>query len=283
MNTPASKSSLFLSLLAVPVLAAGRLWPMRRGKNRFFSTLVLDRSWQAGFAGIMPTIRTKAGFTLHGSPVDYTSDWIRVFGAHEVSTEKFIDAYARPGSTMLDIGSNIGYFSFYSALVKGTKSIAFEPNPEVVKSLRRSIEENQAADRVRVIQTALGERDETARLIPDETKADLGGVRVETDPTGGVTVRRLDSLEEAEGCFENVSVVKIDVEGWELSVLRGMNQFLAREKPALAVEDLAQNYGVAGLDGSELSKLLSEFGYVEDRSFRDHDQFPSNRFFVVPK
>jgi len=275
-------NSLLQATIASGVTAAGRIWPIRRGKNRFFSTLVLDKAWQPGFAHLMPNIRTTAGFTLHGPAVDYTADWIRVFGNHEVSTEKFIDAHGRPGSTMLDIGSNIGYFSFYSALVRGLKSIAFEPNPKVTAFLRQSVATNQAEARVEIVETALGESDGTARLIPDDTKSDLGGGHMESDPSGEIKVQRLDSLEAVRGPFTNVSVVKIDVEGWELPVLRGMVNFLARERPALAVEDLHGNYTVSNRSAGDLEGILGRFGYVEDRSFREFDQFPSNRFFVAP-
>ena len=278
MSTPCA----WHPLVAASIVAAGRAWPMRRGKNRFFSTLVLERPWQASFARLMPDIRTTAGFTLHGPAVDYTADWIRVFGNHEVSTERFIDAHGRPGSTMLDIGSNIGYFSFYAAQVRGLKSVAFEPNPKVLAYLRQTIASHHAEGRVEVVETALGDCDGMARLIPDRTKSDLGGGHLESDPGGEIAVQRLDSLEAARGPFTDVSVVKIDVEGWELPVLRGMASFLARERPALAVEDLHENYGLAQRSAGDLEAILGAYGYVEDRSFRQFDQFPSNRFFTAP-
>ena len=277
-ETPSSP--IWCRIAARSVIAMGRSWPIVRGKNRFFSTLVLNRPWQPAFAAVMPVMRTKAGFRLHGSAVDYTCDWIRVFGNHEISTERFIDAHARRGSRMLDIGSNVGYFAFYSALVAGTESIAFEPNPAVTQSLRKTIATNNCADRVRVMQTALGAEDQSGRLVPDATKADLGGSRIEQDDQGGISVQRLDSVEKREGRFDNVSVVKIDVEGWELSVLRGMPEFLARERPALAVEDLHENYSIEGRRGGELEAILTNLGYREDTSFLKFDQYPSNRFFV---
>ena len=264
-------------------MGMGHLWPMRRGKERFFSTLVLGRKWQGALARIMPVIRTKAGFVLHGSAVDYTSDWIRVFGAHEISTEKFIRRFARPGSTMLDIGSNIGYFSFLSAVVKGTRSVAFEPNPQVVESLRKSVKANAVGERFQIIETALGDTDGHAKIVPDSTKADTGGAHMEVDAGGSVQVQRLDSMEARNGPFTDVSVVKIDVEGWELSVLRGMQEFLRRERPALAIEDLPANYGTAGRYSGDLDEILRPLGYVEDPSWRAFDRFPANRFYVHPE
>ena len=283
MNGKSSSVSLFNRILARTDILIGHVWPTRRAKGWFFAKYIENRPSQAALATVMPVIRTKAGFVLHGSAVDYTSDWIRVFGAHEISTEKFIRRFARPGSTMLDIGSNIGYFSFLSAVVKGTHSVAFEPNPEVVESLRKSVKANAVGDRFQIIETALGDADGQAKIVPDSTKADTGGAHMEMEAGGSVQVQRLDSMEARNGPFTDVSVVKIDVEGWELSVLRGMQEFLRRERPALAIEDLPGNYGTAGRYSGDLDEILRPLGYVEDPSWRVFDRFPANRFYVHPE
>ena len=270
-------------LISAVLIGMGRLWPSRRGKGYIFSKYVVDRRWQSGLAQIMPVIRTKAGFRLHGPAVDYTADWIRFFGSHEVSTERFVRRYARRGSTMLDIGSNIGYFAFLAATVNGTRSIAFEPNPEIVKFLRKSIQENRTGDLVEVMEFALGDTDGRGRIIPDSTKPDTGTAHIEADPSGTVKVERFDSLEARLGPFRDVSVVKIDVEGWELAVLRGMHDFLRRERPALAVEDLPGNYGISGRYQGDLDEILKPLGYVEEDNWRGFDRVPTNRFYVHPE
>ena len=126
-----------------------------------------------------------------------------------------------PGSVALDIGAYIGTHAMLMGRLAGPESrvYAFEPQRKLHRELRRNIDLNGLANVTAlkyVIGAALGE----------------GGVAV---GTGGerVEMRTLDSFG-----FQNVSLVKIDVEGFENEVLAGAERLLRENRPVILIEIL---------------------------------------------
>jgi FkbM family methyltransferase len=132
---------------------------------------------------------------------------------------------------VVDVGANYGIYSYY--LAKLGKSVeAFEPLPECALTV-----EAYASPHIRVHNVALSSAAGTSQLFTPV----VDGVRYAAwssfAPVGGphetleVTVRTLDDY-----AFEDVCLVKIDVEGHELDVLRGGAHTLRREHPVILVE-----------------------------------------------
>lgn len=131
----------------------------------------------------------------------------------------------------LDIGANVGFMSM--ALASRFNVVAFEPQLELFKLLRENVSEKP----VECHNVALGSTMGTAHmpLIRYGDRGNYGGVPI--IKTGGfgtilVQMRTLDSFN-----FEGVGLIKIDVEGYELEVLKGAVETIARCKPVLYVED----------------------------------------------
>jgi FkbM family methyltransferase len=156
----------------------------------------------------------------------------------EILTEPELGLLAqlvRAGSTAIDVGANRGIYSH--ALAKVAAHVeAFEPNPALARFARTKL-----SRRVRVHECALSHMDGAAHLhIPfgRHSRPDhlIGSLRGRTD--GGILIevplRTLDSFN-----FENVSFIKIDVEGSELDVLEGARRTISRDRPNLLVELLA--------------------------------------------
>ena len=153
----------------------------------------------------------------------------------------------------IDIGANWGLYSG-TLLPLSREVVAFEPNPAMVGQLRRSF------PAVRVEPYALGAAPGTARLhIPLTasgqlspgwaTLADRGFERTQDVD---VEIRRLDDYD-----FRGVGFIKIDVECFEMEVLKGAWQTVARERPNLLIE--------CGDDGpAPLAERLAELGYRAD-------------------
>jgi FkbM family methyltransferase len=140
----------------------------------------------------------------------------------------------RPGMTAIDVGANVGYFTMLMAdlVDTGGRTIAIEPNPDLVSRLRRSVSINGFAARTAVHDCALGDRQGNAGLIvpPGEPK---NGYLAPIGVAGGVNVpvRRLD---EIDGALE-ADFIKIDVEGAEEAVWRGMAGIIAANRPLTIV------------------------------------------------
>jgi FkbM family methyltransferase len=138
---------------------------------------------------------------------------------------------ARAGSTCIDVGANTGVYAYALSRV-AAKVEAFEPLPECERIIRAF-----ASPKIDVHRTALSDAAGQATLyIPliggtvDEGRASF----VQPNRPFRSVVVPVRTLDEFR--FTNVSLIKIDVEGHELRVLRGARETLSRERPAVLVE-----------------------------------------------
>ena len=129
----------------------------------------------------------------------------------------------RPGAIVLDVGANIGAYTVLFAQWTGASGrvIAFEPSPDSVLGLREHVRLNGVADRVEIVEAAVSSRDGSAAF---DCAGASGANAIVADGTaiaGAITVRTttLDAFCDARRL--RPSMIKIDVEGAELDVLRG--------------------------------------------------------------
>ncbi|MEA2157509.1 MAG: hypothetical protein QOE11_3649 [Solirubrobacteraceae bacterium] len=151
---------------------------------------------------------------------------IRRTGVFELVVTEAMMRLVTAGETVLDVGANIGYMSAVSALAAGPAGQvhAFEPHPSVATVLRRNTR-SFGGDRrlapITVHETALSDADGSATLVmPEDFERNHGTSRLGSAPASDessvdVAIRRLEDVVTAG------SVLKLDVEGHELSVLRG--------------------------------------------------------------
>ena len=160
----------------------------------------------------------------------------------------------RPGSTVIDVGGNVGMYA-YALAARAGDVVVFEPLPECAAVIRAAHLPN-----VVVHEVALSERAGVAMLHVPLIGGTRETSRASFSPPGGqfdarpVPMRRLDDFE-----LLDVSAMKIDVEGHELQVIRGAEQTLAREKPVLLVE-IEQRHLQGPVD--DVFHAILGFGYV---------------------
>jgi len=165
---------------------------------------------------------------------------------YEPQTTRIILTDLREGATFVDIGANVGYYTVIAALLVGSagKVCAFEPNPEVLRKLKRHIAMNALEERVVVSDVALSDEAQEnvaffvsncstnsgcSSLTPSQFALSHGWlsydhrimVRTETFDQWAAN-NRLDRV---------IDLIKIDVEGAEEKVLRGMINTLATAPP----------------------------------------------------
>jgi FkbM family methyltransferase len=141
-------------------------------------------------------------------------------------TEAMLRA-VRSGATVIDVGANLGFFTLLLADLTGHagRVLSFEPNDGLAGRLASSIAINGFGAFTTLHRCALGAAEGLVALDV-ETRAPGGG-RVREDGEGTVAIRRLDSFPEAL----DAAFIKIDVEGHEQQVWRGMTGILARGNP----------------------------------------------------
>jgi FkbM family methyltransferase len=171
-------------------------------------------------------------------------------GVYERENLDVLTSFLRSDSVFLDIGANLGFFSLVvgDRMRRGGRVVAFEPQPEMVELFRRSCFLN-GLDGVITIHS-VGLSNESGSFSLWSPKGHTGGAtlgEVEEHQRAGferidIQTVRLDDFLPADFVCD---LVKIDVEGHELEVLKGMNAIAARSpKIKILFEKLGKNSGI---------------------------------------
>lgn len=170
-----------------------------------------------------------------------------------------LKSYVQADSVVIDVGANIGFFTLkFAHWVSGRGSvIAIEPEPVNVVRLRSSLARVGLESVVTLIEAAATDRPGQARLVLDASHP----ANHHLGPEGiAVEAVSLDDVLEASG-LPIVSLIKIDVQGAEMLVLRGAQRTLDRCEPALYVEVFDEGLRAQGSSAEELLEFLSSLGY----------------------
>jgi FkbM family methyltransferase len=143
---------------------------------------------------------------------------------------RFFPRVLQPGMTVLDIGANIGLYAlFFAQLVGASGQVhAFEPDPGLYAALRRG-RELASPENLHLYPLALGDR--PGRHVLQRSWFNSGDNRIVT--SAGAAAADAPEIDVARGDdaladVPTVDFIKLDVQGWELHVLRGLSATLAR-------------------------------------------------------
>jgi FkbM family methyltransferase len=173
-----------------------------------------------------------------------------------------------------DIGANIGFVTLAVARAcPSVRVLAVEADPAVGAWLRKNLALNPDLEpRVQVLDAAATDADGVVKFAPSQTPLNAGiGHLVATDAVGAIAVKGVALGPYADGRGQPLDVVKIDVEGAELGVLRGL--WAGRTRPrALVIETHggADGRPTDALNRDVLEELARE-GYVT--SYHDHGRW----------
>lgn len=159
--------------------------------------------------------------------------------------------FVKQKGVALDIGANIGLWS-RDFCEHFERVIAFEPVPQFQECLLKNV----PSDKLEVCPWALGEEDTHITMVV--TKGNTGHSHVDSNSmgTGNIPMYRLDSL-----TFDRIDYVKIDCEGYELTILRGAESTLKTFKPIVVVEQkLHTDTGITEDTQYEAVRLLESWG-----------------------
>lgn len=137
-------------------------------------------------------------------------------GLHEFADMGFVLHFLRPGDLFGDVGANIGSYTVIAAGVARSDVVAFEPDPGTAQALRRNVDANGLANRVSIIEAAVGAaegevnftvgRDTTNQVASDE---DEFARKVRLVSLDSILIDRTPTM------------LKLDVEGYEAQVFEG--------------------------------------------------------------
>nr|MBN1230031.1 FkbM family methyltransferase [Anaerolineae bacterium] len=173
----------------------------------------------------------------------------RLLCCYEIEKHRALESFLRPGDVFIDIGANKGDFSLLAARLVGQNGqvLAFEPEPTNCHWVQKSITLNgytnialytiALSDKADMATLYIGEKSGWHTLIPGQRHRDKGTISVKT--------RTLDDCLREQGVLDSVNVIKIDVEGAEMSVLQGASETLARNRDLIVLLDIHPQLGVS--------------------------------------
>jgi FkbM family methyltransferase len=177
--------------------------------------------------------------------------------------EKFLAAYLKKDDIVIDIGANIGTVALASAALTGSNGrvFAFEPHKRIFKFMNSNIRLNGFTN-IETFNLAIGDRDGTMMLTDaysdDQNKVQLdcicgGALRISIKPLDTVLAKRLKNI-------ERIALMKIDVEGFEMFVLKGARESLSRCE-CVYIESYEEHFNKYGYTTSDMLNILENNGF----------------------
>jgi FkbM family methyltransferase len=173
----------------------------------------------------------------------------------------------KSGDTIVDIGANRGMFALVasSLLSDAGKVICFEPNPNCLKVLDHEIVSNQIKN-ISIYRVGLGEREEELTLsVPlfNSGEGTFGSSAYSNEITYQVkaNIVRGDELL----VDERPMLIKIDVEGFECSVIAGLANTIKRHHPVIITEIVPRQLTACGFSLGDLVRQMRHLGYEGHR------------------
>jgi FkbM family methyltransferase len=211
--------------------------------------------------------KVPAGFWMYVDPNEYLGRAI-LLGYAESHLVYFIKQVIREGDVCVDVGANQGYIALHLARGVGSdgRVVAIEAIEPIFQRLQANIEYNRA-HQVICVQSAAGDCVQTVDLWYNPAESGLSSVhhrssaqairvRVQQEPVDSILERLLTSTQ-----LDKLILVKIDVEGYEPMVLKGLQQTLRRSKPLLWMEKDPNYLQEGGFTTLDIVNPLYELGY----------------------
>jgi FkbM family methyltransferase len=252
------------------VAATVRSLPELRGKGRL-AQLLFARTKHVGSWDV----------PMHGGyrmvvPRASRQGWAAAFtGRYDEDKFDVALRHVVPDTTVLDIGASLGFWTLMLARrSRAAHVIAYEPLPRNREVIEQNLALNALSHRVAVEPWGLSDRD--AELTVTAEPGGAGNAAVTTEDSAehtdlpdrlSISVRTLDSMPPTPS---RCSFVKIDVEGYELFVLRGAERFVDEHRPVILGEFSALWSRERGLvpDAAERWAAAHDYGVFELHSSR---------------
>lgn len=271
MPTPIYQRLVQLAEMALPAGVSDKLRQrVREQRSARNATRLAERLawWDAQPAdGSSTTVELQPGVRMQ---IYFGGELSRFIfqGDFEGEERRFLNAFLRPGDTFVDIGANLGLFSLIAAHLVGPKGRvhAFEPCAKTFERLGRNVDLNRFKN-VTLHDLALSDSAGQQEMVMAVDGMDAWNSLAKPYMGGNYTTETIttdtwDDFAEAHGLGSGVTLMKIDVEGWEAPVLAGARRMLSKpDAPVLQVEFTDDAAKAAGHSCADVYRLLEEFGY----------------------
>jgi FkbM family methyltransferase len=199
------------------------------------------------------------GVRYEFDPSSWVARSIYYLGEWEHWDTLYFSHAIRPGWTVVDVGSNLGYYALLASRLVGTEGtvFAFEPTPSTYKALLKNIALNQAHN-IRTFQAALSDSCGAVPIV-ENVQDDYNRIGAPGE-TGGEQIPcfTLDDFVE-EQQIRRIDLIKVDIEGAEHKFLLGARNTINRFRPVIAIELNPNALKVYGATVGDLRNELSGY------------------------
>ncbi len=187
-------------------------------------------------------------------------------GLHDFEDMAFLLHFLRAGDQFVDVGANVGGYTILAASEVGAQTIAIEPIPDTFQQLCQTVALNEASEKVQTLNIGLGAKREVLHFTNNlDTTNHV--VQSRSDHTIEVEVRTFDETVD----MTRPSLVKIDVEGFETEVLKGMSTSLNHANLQGIIIELNGSGKRYGYEDAAIHRQLLDAG------FKPYHYFPFDR------
>ena len=144
-----------------------------------------------------------------------------------------------PKAIFMDIGANIGHHSIFLSKF-ASQVLAFEPYPKVNMQFKQQIAHNNISN-IQIFEIGLSDRRETLNYYaPTGNNEGIGSFDESSIGKGNTSYGKLELQEGdqvmASDSWKNIKLIKIDVEGFEKKVIKGLTRTIEEERPVIVCE-----------------------------------------------
>ncbi|MEV0849214.1 FkbM family methyltransferase [Streptomyces sp. NPDC049954] len=198
---------------------------------------------------------------------DLIQRFLYMFGVWEPHMTRWLQGRLRPGDTYVDIGANIGYFTVLTARLVGPRGrvVAVEASPVFHQRLLQQVRLNGLRN-VRALNAAVSDTEETLNFVLASSR-NMGANSIvpyegPAESSFDIAAHPLPTLLDDEE-IASARLIKIDVEGAEGSVVRGMAPLLDRLRPdaEITVEVTPERMKQLGDSTEELMETMRRHGF----------------------
>ncbi len=196
---------------------------------------------------------------------DYQA-WL-IYFHFETDSSSPVLKYVKPGDVVIDIGGNIGQTALQAAtkVTQKGKVISFEPYPDTYRKFKNNLSLNPTISNVELVDYGLGDKPGSFDMF-QACNTNSGANRI--SPNSGnmlegeemIKVITLDSFIDSNR-LNKIDLIKLDVEGFEMKVLRGAEETISNYRPVLFIEVDDANLQAQGDSARDIFDYCKNFHY----------------------